>query len=320
MMRREWHERAVGHQPHAASVAMRAEGQVAAFFSGHALGLGRDHRRVNGRCLLRRLNARKTAGRVREVLVRILFNSAKADAPVLGTSVEDRDSARLRCGAAGNHGDKLDSEASAIAYPSSDDRDSRLITRIGLFFGASLVLVSGCASAVSTAGVSSTPVERPADPAGWSTVASSDGRVELVVPPDLLLLEQPSGVLVQGEFRGVGTPIQIWVSGPRDLPDQPSGSESAREWLVRTGWLPQAGKGGVTTSGESEAEILLPQGRAYRAALTANSGTEAASRVIVYAISTSKGVAVLQILGDPETVQARAAHLNLVPLLVTFND
>jgi len=28
----------------------------------------------------------------------------------------------------------------------------------------------------------------------------------------------------------------------------------------------------------------------------------------------------LQILGDPETVQARAAHLNLVPLLVTFND
>jgi hypothetical protein len=195
-----------------------------------------------------------------------------------------------------------------------------LITRIGLYFGASLVLVSGCASAVSTAGVSSTPVERPADPAGWSTVASSDGRVELVVPPDLLLLEQPSGVLVQGEFRGVGTPIQIWVTGPRDLLDQPSDSESAREWLLRTGWLPQAGKGGVTTSGESEAEILLPQGRAYRAALTADSGTEAASRVIVYAISTSKGVAVLQILGDPETVQARAAHLNLVPLLVTFND
>ena len=52
------------------------------------------------------------------------------------------------------------------------------------------------------------------------------------------------------------------------LADQLSGSESAREWLLRTGWLPQAGKGGVTTSGESEAEILLPQGRAYRAALT----------------------------------------------------
>ncbi len=89
---------------------------------------------------------------------------------------------------------------------------------------------------------------------------------------------------------------------------------------MRTGWLPQAGKGVVTTGGENEAEILLPQGRAYRAALTADSGTEAASRVIVYAISTSKGVAVLQILGDPEIVQARAAHLNLVPLLVTFND
>jgi len=42
--------------------------------------------------------------------------------------------------------------------------------------------------------------------------------------------------------------------------------------------------------------------------------------VIVYAISTSKGVAVLQILGDAETVEARAAHLNLVPLLITFND
>lgn len=216
---------------------------------------------------------------------------------------------------------KLDRGVRATAYPWSDDRDRQLITRIGLYFGAWLVLVSGCTSAVSTAGVSSTPVERPADPAGWSTVASSDGRAELVVPPDLLLLEQPSGVLVQGQFRGVGTPIQIWVSGPRDLPDQPTGGESAREWLMRTGCLPQAGNGGVTTtSDESEAEILLPQGRAYRAALTADSGTEAASRVIVYAISTLKGVAVLQILGDPETVQARAAHLNLVPLLVICND
>lgn len=204
-------------------------------------------------------------------------------------------------------------------HPSSDDRDSRLITRISLCIGASLVLVSGCASVISTAAVNSTPVERPADPAGWSTFASSDGRVELVVSPDLLLLEQPSGVLVHGDPRGGSTPIQMWVTGPRDMPDQPSGGESAREWLMRNGWLPQAG--GVTrTSDESEAEILLPQGRAYRAALTADSGTESASRVIVYAISTSKGVAVLQILGDSETVLARAAQLNLVPLLVTFND
>ena len=173
-----------------------------------------------------------------------------------------------------------------------------------------------------TAGASGTPIEQPADPAGWSTFASSDGRVELVVPPDLVLLEQPSGVLVQGEFiPGVGTPIQIWVSGPRDMPDQPRGGESAREWLVRNGWLPEAANGGVTTiSDESEAEVVLPQGPAYRAALTADAGTEAASRVIVYAISTPTGAAVLQILGDPGTVQTRADELNLVAMLVTFSD
>lgn len=85
------------------------------------------------------------------------------------------------------------------------------------------------------------------------------------------------------------------------MQDQPSGGESAREWLLRTGWLPQAGGGGVTTtSDESEAGRLLPQGHAYRVAMTVDSGTEAASRVIIYAISTSQGFAVVQILGDPE--------------------
>ncbi len=191
----------------------------------------------------------------------------------------------------------------------------------GVYIAASIVLVSGCASVVPIAAASATPVERPAVPPGWIPLASIDGRVEVVIPPDLTGLEQPSGLVVQGDFNGVATPIQIWVSGPRDLLDQPGGSESAREWLLRIGWLPQAGSGGVTTvSEESEDEVVLPQGLAYRAALTADAGTAAASRVVVYAISTSTGVAVIQILGDPATLQARADELNLIALLATFRD
>ena len=103
--------------------------------------------------------------------------------------------------------------------------------------------------------------------------------------------------------------------------DQPGDDEPAREWLLRTGWLPQAGSGGVTTvSEESETEVLLPQGRAYRAALTADAGTESESRVVVYAIPTLTGMAVMQILGDPGLVQARTDDLSLVALLVTFSD
>ena len=191
----------------------------------------------------------------------------------------------------------------------------------GVHLLASMVLVSGCASVVPTAGASATPVERPAVPPGWISLASIDGRVELVVPPDLTELEQSSGVLVQGDFNGVETPIQIWASGPRDLPDQPGAGESAREWLQRSGWLPQAGSGGVTTvSDASEGEVVMPQGPAYRAALTAGGETGAGSRVVVYAISTSTGVAVIQMLGDPATIQARADELNLIALLATFSD
>lgn len=59
--------------------------------------------------------------------------------------------------------------------------------------------------------------------------------------------------------------------------DQPGGGESAREWLRRIGWLPQAGSGGITTIGdESEGEVVLPQGVAYRAAFTADGETHRA--------------------------------------------
>lgn len=191
----------------------------------------------------------------------------------------------------------------------------------GACLAGSVVLLSGCASVVPTAGASATPVERPAVPPGWISLASIDGRVEVVVPPDLSELEQSSGVLVQADFNGVEIPIQIWVSGPRDLPDQPRGGESPREWLQRSSWLPQAGSGGVTTvSDASQGEVVMPQGLAYRAVLTADAGTEAASRVVVYAISTSTGVAVIQILGDPATIQARADELQLIALLATFSD
>lgn len=190
----------------------------------------------------------------------------------------------------------------------------------GAYLAATIVLVSGCASVVPTAAASATPLERPAVPPGWIPLVSIDGRVEVAVPPDLTGLEQPSGILVQGDFNGVATPIQIWVSGPRDLLDQPRDGESARAWLLRTGWLPQAGSGGVTTvSDESGGDLVLPQGPAYRAAVTADAATAAASRVVVYALSTPAGVAVIQILGDAATIRARADEWQRVVSLATFS-
>ena len=144
--------------------------------------------------------------------------------------------------------------------------------------------------------------------------------MSLVVPPDLISIPLgPNEVLVQGATDGNLTPIEIWAVGPAGVQPQPRGGEALLGWLEAAAWVPRAGVGGVTdTSDEGEGEVLLPAGRAYRVARTAQPGTPEASRVVVYAIATERGFAVLRILGHPDAVGARAEELALVPMLAEF--
>lgn len=186
------------------------------------------------------------------------------------------------------------------------------------------LLLAACgASEAPAPSADATPPARPAVPLGWLTIASDAGTVELTVPPDLGRFgpDTPVGVLLQAEMNEGVTPLQVWAHGPSDLPEQPAPGESLRTWLERGTWFPRDEQGGVTEIADvSERELLLPAGRALELAATVQPGTREASRVVAYAIETADGFAVLQIIGEPEVLEARADELRLIALLVRFGD
>lgn len=162
---------------------------------------------------------------------------------------------------------------------------------------------------------------RPPAPATWVTIRSGD--VELTAPADLerLPLDLPDVIFLQVAFDGRLTPLQVSAHGPTALPDQPAPGESLRSWLERGTWFPREGQGGISaTSDVIEGEELLPAGRAFGAATTANPGTPEASRVVAYAIETPEGFAVVQMLGVPDVIEDRADELRLILLLFRFGD
>lgn len=191
------------------------------------------------------------------------------------------------------------------------------------FVFVALLLAACGATEPTPLATDATPPQRPKAPDGWVTIGSHTGDAELTVPPDLGRLgpDSPVGVLVQAQVDGQTTPIQVWATGASALPDQPAAGESVRSWLERGSWFPKAGQGGVTAIDDvSERQVLLPAGRALELAATAQPGSSAASRVVAWAIETRAGLAVLQILGEPAVLEARADELRLIPLLVRFGD
>jgi hypothetical protein len=185
------------------------------------------------------------------------------------------------------------------------------------------LVLSACGSTEPTPPADATPPERPLVPSGWVTIASNAADVELTVPPYLggPGPVSPVGVVVQAQMEAQTIPIQVSAYGPSALPDQPAAGESLRSWLERGTWFPKDGRGGINAIGDvSEREVLLPAGRALELAATAQPGTPEASRVIVWAIETAVGFAVLQILGDPGFLEARADDLGLIPLLVRYGS
>lgn len=188
---------------------------------------------------------------------------------------------------------------------------------------AILALILGaCAAATPTSPTPEPTIPTaPAVPDGWQVVTSDAGDVRLAVPPDLVVMDLASGILLQAEMHGGTTPLQVWVTGPRGASIQPAPGETLRAWLETSGWVPKESSGGVTGIGDvSEREVWLPAGRALEVAVTAQPGTPDAGRVIAYAIETSEGFGVLQIVGQPEVTEARRGDLSLLPLLVSFAD
>jgi hypothetical protein len=181
----------------------------------------------------------------------------------------------------------------------------------------------GCgAPPVTTPTSEPTAPVRPNVPEGWSIVTSDEGDVEMALPPDFSVVSSAGGILAQPpivEQGGAISMLEVSVQGPA-LIEQPRGGESVTAWLERAFLLPRPGEGGITeVADRAERRMMLPSGRAVEVAVTAQPGTEDESRVVVYAIETSDGIAVLRLIGfPPRRLDERASDLILLVNLVRF--
>jgi hypothetical protein len=182
-----------------------------------------------------------------------------------------------------------------------------------------LGLLVGCGSPAPS--VEPTIPERPAVPDGWHKVTSDAGDVRLALPADLDTIFTGSGVMAQRSVPDEEARLEVIAVGPEDVFPQPRTGEQVRTWLEQSSWVPVAGEGGVTqTADRTEREVALPAGRALEVAMTAVTGSPDDGRVIVYAISTERGLAIIRFVGRPAALNAREGELRLIALLAQFGD
>lgn len=193
---------------------------------------------------------------------------------------------------------------------------------VALIFEAVLLVMATACETPSAAPATPEVIVRPPIPPGWTTISSDAGDVRLTMPPDFEPVFTDDGVLAQPppDVDGGIPALEIWASGPASIVPQPESGAQLRTWLERSAWLPSAGDDGVTTvAGRTERELALPAGRALEVAITVQPGTDAASRVVVYAIATDGGIAIVRIIGlPPARLEERADELLTVAALVEF--
>jgi len=181
-------------------------------------------------------------------------------------------------------------------------------------------LLGACSSARSASPSAQPTISvRPAVPDGWSTIASDEGDVRLVLPPDATIMLTAGSVLAQGPFYDGAVSWEVWATGPPALIDQPRAGQSIVDWLGQSGWMPKPAKG-LRGGPTSERETILPAGRALEVATSLQPGTPDEGRAIVYAIETGGGLAVLRFVGTPAVLEERALDLQLMSQLVEFGS
>lgn len=177
---------------------------------------------------------------------------------------------------------------------------------------AMVVLVAACARA---------PLEplptRPPVPAGWTIQESDEGDLRLALPAGIEPVSTAGSVIAQEPLTREGViELEVWGSGPASL-DQPAAGETLLSWLADHPLVPR--NDGVTVVGStSTTDISAPSGRGVELKVTAFPGTPEESLVLVYAIRTIAGVAILRFVGRPERLRQRADDLRLVVLLAEF--
>lgn len=183
-----------------------------------------------------------------------------------------------------------------------------------------LGLLAGCGSAPAPS-VEPTIPQRPAVPDGWHEVTSDAGDVRLALPADVVAISTEPSIWAQEPARNGVPQFEVSAFGPADVSPQPRSGEQVRIWLEQQFLVPVAGEGGVTQTADSaEREVVLPAGRALEVSITAMPGAPEEGRVVVYAIATEGGLAIIRFVGSPARMDARSDELRLVAFLAEFGD
>ena len=187
------------------------------------------------------------------------------------------------------------------------------------FLGLAIVmLVVGCAAPGASA--APTAAGPPAVPDGWQLVASDSGDVRLALPPDIPVMFTEVGIMAWLPLIDGALQLEIHATGPAAIA-QPGRGEDLGSWLEQSGWVPRAGDPGyVVVAPATVTEVDLAAGRALEVDVTADPGLPNEVRVVVWAIETVDGIAIIQIVGNPKVMDERAGELRLVAMLAEFGD
>ena len=186
------------------------------------------------------------------------------------------------------------------------------------FLGLAIVmLVVGCAAPGASAAPATTGP--PAVPDGWQLVASDPGDVRLALPPDIPVMFTEVGIMawlppIDGVLQ-----LELLAVGPKDVVPQPASGEDLGSWLEQSEWVPRAGDPSyVAVTPATVNEVDLAAGRALEVDVTVDPGLPNAVRVVVYAIQTGGGIAIIRLVGNPDVMEERASELRLVAMSAEF--
>lgn len=152
----------------------------------------------------------------------------------------------------------------------------------------------------------------PPAPAGWHAVASADGSLSVMLPPDF------GAVVDAGSLLANAPPDDQagWIEAIVERPDpqlQPAPGQTLAAWVLDR-WVPDHGAGWSTPVVSA---VRLPAGDAVRVWL-ATDGATPARGTILYAIRTAGGVTSIAIDGPLDQLWDREADLELIPRLAWF--
>ena len=175
-------------------------------------------------------------------------------------------------------------------------------------------LLLACVAAVAAACGSSSATPQPnlaawTPPPDWVTVSNTEGSIQLTLPPWLQVFDNHGAIFANEPPVAPGANfVSLWAQGPAGIENQPLEGEDLATWTGRRLENPAEGVPTVT-------RVALPAGSGIRYDRIDSDASGYQWRIVVFAITTPRGAAWLQVDGPPDLWAARAEDLERVALL-----